>query len=157
MPASFKIHGPVSEHDPRVDFGQLRSPERDKVTLVTELAHPDFCIAIGRRTLASFKRLPGFAVGDSGQDTRAAARFALLAMAGELATEHGVTRWAAGQATEAAQTMFRLWQSQRRGQNEPRQVLEQLVDFIDRLGDPDSHRPAATMTATVTLRRHPLF
>jgi putative DNA primase/helicase len=32
--------------------------------------------------------------------------------------------------------MFRLWQSQRRrGQNEPRQVLEQLADFIDRHGD----------------------
>jgi len=48
--------------------------------------------------LESFKRLPGFAVGDSGQDTRAAARFALLAMAGELATEYGVTGWAPGQA-----------------------------------------------------------
>jgi putative DNA primase/helicase len=63
--------------------------------------------------LESFKRLPGFVVGDSGQDTRAAARFALLAMAGELVTEYGVTGWAPGQATDAAQTMFHLWQSQR--------------------------------------------
>jgi putative DNA primase/helicase len=37
--------------------------------------------------LESFKRLPGFAVGDSGQDTRAAARFALLAMAGEFVNQ----------------------------------------------------------------------
>ena len=71
-----------------------------------------------RAHLESFRRLPEFAVGDAGQDTRAAARFDLLALAGELATEYGVTGWAPGQATDAAVTMFRLWQSQRRrGQN----------------------------------------
>jgi hypothetical protein len=48
--------------------------------------------------------------------------------------------------------MFRLWQSQRRReQNEPRQVLEQLADFIDRHGDSRFSPATATMIATITL------
>jgi putative DNA primase/helicase len=76
-------------------------------------------------------------------------------MAGELATEYGVSGWAPGQATEteAAQTMFRLWQSQRRReQNEPRQVLEQLADFIDRHGDSRFSPATATMIAYYPVR-----
>ena len=44
--------------------------------------------------LDTIKAMPEFQVsGDEGQDKRAAARFAVLALAGELATDYGVTGW----------------------------------------------------------------
>jgi putative DNA primase/helicase len=47
--------------------------------------------------------LPDFNRHDfEGQDKRAAGRFALLALAGELATEYGMTGWPEGEAVKAA-------------------------------------------------------
>ena len=47
----------------------------------------DFCALLDR-----IKSLPAFALeGGEGQDKRAAGRFALLALAGEVATEYGIT------------------------------------------------------------------
>ncbi|MTD33444.1 hypothetical protein [Paludibacterium denitrificans] len=40
---------------------------------------------------------------------RVAARFALVAFAGELATRYGVTGWQAGEAFRAARRCFREW------------------------------------------------
>lgn len=50
-----------------------------------------------------------------GQVKRVATRFALVAMAGELATEFGLTGWLAGAATEATQTCFVEWLRERGG------------------------------------------
>ena len=87
--------------------------------------------------LEQFKALPGFAVNDGeGQDKRAAGRFALLAMAGELATEYGLTGWPEGAALDAAAQSFKAWQSLRgRGNDERRQILEAVSGFIERHGD----------------------
>jgi putative DNA primase/helicase len=87
--------------------------------------------------LEAMKRLAEFSVeGDAGQDKRVASRFALIAMAGEVATEFGITGWPVGAATKAAATMFRTWQAQRQhGNREPRQIIEQLAAFIERHGD----------------------
>ena len=52
--------------------------------------------------LAGIQALPAFAVRGDGQVKRAAARFAMLALAGELATSYGVTGWPEGAATAAA-------------------------------------------------------
>ncbi|UZR27873.1 DUF927 domain-containing protein [Methylococcus mesophilus] len=91
----------------------------------------DFCTYLER-----LKALPIWDDPGEGQDKRAAARFALLALAGELATEYEVTPWALGDATQAAAEGFRLWRSARgRGNDERRQVLEQVSAFIDRHGD----------------------
>jgi uncharacterized protein (DUF927 family) len=49
----------------------------------------------------------------SGEITRAAARFSLLASAGELATEAGVTGWVRGEATRAAGACFNAWLDER--------------------------------------------
>lgn len=51
--------------------------------------------------------------GASGEITRAAARFSLLAAAGELATQGGVTDWPAGEATKAAGACFSDWLEER--------------------------------------------
>jgi putative DNA primase/helicase len=87
--------------------------------------------------LNSFKVLEHFvAHNGDGQEKRAAARFALVALAGEQATEYGLTGWARGEALQAAQGAYQLWQSTRsKGNSEPQQILEQVLDFIQRHGD----------------------
>lgn len=89
--------------------------------------------------LDAFKRLPEFAVtGDDGQAKRAAARFALLAFAGELATKYGVTGWPEGEATRAAAVGFASWKALRRsekGNLERDQIAESVITFIERHGD----------------------
>jgi putative DNA primase/helicase len=87
--------------------------------------------------LDDIKARPEFAVNDGeGQEKRAAARFAQIALAGELATEYGITGWAKGDAIKAASKGFKAWQSLRgRGNDERRRILEQVSDFIDKHGD----------------------
>lgn len=99
------------------------------------LTHDDSDFSLG---LERFKSLPEFTVEaiEDGQLKRAAARFALIALAGELATDYGVTAWPEGIAIAAAAEGFRLWQALRgSGNTERRQILEQLSTFIDRHGD----------------------
>jgi putative DNA primase/helicase len=88
-------------------------------------------------TLNTVKNLRMFSADDGeGQDRRAAARFAALALAGELATEYGLTGWPEGAAVEAAADGFRSWRAARgRGNDERRKILEQVADFIERHGD----------------------
>lgn len=92
----------------------------------------DFCAM-----LEEVKAAPMFATdGTEGQDKRAAARFALIGLAGELATEYGITGWPVGAAGEAAAYGFRLWQSMRgKGNDERRQILQRVSGFIERHGD----------------------
>ena len=76
--------------------------------------------------------------GDDGQVKRSAARFALLGLAGELATAYKVTPWPAGAAIAAAVDCFQAWE-QLRGIApcglERQQVVERLLAFLDRHGD----------------------
>ena len=87
--------------------------------------------------LERIKALPSFnGTGSEGQDKRAAGRFALLALAGEVATEYGITGWTEGAAIEAAAAGFQAWRSMRGGGNdERRQILDKLAAFLERHGD----------------------
>ena len=87
--------------------------------------------------LTIIKGLPEFAAADGeGQDRRAAGRFALLALAGELATEYGLTGWPEGAALEAAAECSKAWRAARgRGNDERKQILDRVADFIERHGD----------------------
>ena len=70
------------------------------------------------------------------QEQRAARAFALVALAGELATEYNVTGWGEGAALAAAQTCFEKWRNHRgTGATEDKVILEAIRDFIDRFGD----------------------
>jgi putative DNA primase/helicase len=72
----------------------------------------------------------------SGQEKRVAAKFALIALAGELATEYGVTGWPSDIAFDAAVRAFRAWQSWRgQGNAERQQIVRALVEFLERHGD----------------------
>lgn len=71
--------------------------------------------------------------GADGQVKRVAARFALVASAGELASEAKVTGWEAGEAAEGVLACFRAWLSQRGGAGnlEPQRMLEQVRHFLE--------------------------
>ena len=86
--------------------------------------------------LEEIKTQPAFSpAGAEGQERRAAARFALIALAGELATEYGVTGWPPGTATDAAAGAYGWWRDARgKGNDERRKVIEQLCAFVDAHG-----------------------
>ena len=92
----------------------------------------DFC-----SMLEQVKAAPMFSTdGLEGQHKRAAARFALIGLAGELATEYGITGWQEGDAGKAAAHAFKLWQAGRgKGNNEKHQIAERVQGFIERHGD----------------------
>jgi len=71
-----------------------------------------------------------------GQEKRAASRFAVMALAGELATEYGITGWKEGDAIEAAKHCFGLWRDYRgKGNGEAKKIIDQVQEFIERHGD----------------------
>lgn len=98
------------------------------------LAHDDSDMAA---MLEKLKALPAFNPPEAeGQDKRAASRFALLALAGELATEYGITGWPKRAALDAAVIGFQSWRTMRGGGNdERRQILDRLAGFLERHGD----------------------
>ena len=101
--------------------------------------------------LAGILALPEFAANGDGQVKRAATRFALLALAGELATGYGVTGWEAGAATAAAADLFKAWKQQRgsTGANmEQAQIKAAVLGFIEQHGASrfqDMGKPDATV------------
>lgn len=92
-----------------------------------------------RELLTVIKERPEFNTeGGEGQFQRVAARFAVLALAGELATDYGVTGWPEGEAIRAAAVGLRLWLGMRDGKTtdaEGPQVVDQVTEFIERHGD----------------------
>jgi putative DNA primase/helicase len=72
----------------------------------------------------------------TGQEASAAKAFALVAMAGELATEYGITGWPERAAFDAARQCFKKWREHRGGGNVERtQILKAVGSFIDLHGD----------------------
>lgn len=92
----------------------------------------DFCAELDK-----LKALSIFATdGSEGQDKRAAGRFALVGLAGELATDYGLTGWQVGDALKAAAHAFNLWRTGRgKGNDERRQIADKVLSFIQRHGD----------------------
>ncbi|PLX88408.1 MAG: hypothetical protein C0618_04390 [Desulfuromonas sp.] len=75
-------------------------------------------------------------IGASGQVHRVAARFALVAAGGELASYYGLTGWPSGEALSAAINCFNSWLARRgtAGQGEESQLLQQVSAFFERYG-----------------------
>ncbi len=73
----------------------------------------------------------------SGQVKRGARRFALVAAAGELATDAGLTGWGDGEATQAAKACFDAWIASRggAGASEVTSMLRQVRSFFEAHGD----------------------
>ncbi len=64
---------------------------------------------------------------------RVAARFALVALGGELATEADITKWQPGEAYEAAKTVFHQWMDGRigHGQSDVERGIIRVADFLN--------------------------
>ncbi len=75
--------------------------------------------------------------GAGGQVKRAADKFAIVAAAGEWATEHGITGWPVGWASEAARICFRNWLAHRGGTGnlEDRQSIDHVRIMLSRYGE----------------------
>lgn len=72
-----------------------------------------------------------------GHVARVAARFALVAVAGELATHAGITGWQQGRALDAVNLVFKLWLSnfEMVGDFEERHILEDTRAFFEANGN----------------------
>jgi uncharacterized protein (DUF927 family) len=72
-----------------------------------------------------------------GHIQRVANSFAIIAVAGELATQAGITGWQQGRAFEAAYTVFQVWVSnfEQVGDFEDRQILEHVRAFFEANGN----------------------
>ena len=69
---------------------------------------------------------------------RVARIFAILALAGELATEWGILPWKKREATKACVTIFERWQKQTlvsAASSPEKKILAAIANFIDRFGD----------------------
>jgi putative DNA primase/helicase len=73
----------------------------------------------------------------SGQAIRAAHRFAVIAAAGELASQFGIVPWPDGAATWGARVCFEAWLQARggAGNQEPRDMLAQVRHFLEQHGE----------------------
>lgn len=69
----------------------------------------------------------------SGQVQRVGARFAIVAVAGELATEAGITGWQLGESSKAAKTCFEAWLDARggTGNGETAAMIKQVRKFLE--------------------------
>ena len=85
---------------------------------------------------AAYCESEAFARGE-GQERRAGQAFALIAMAGELATEYGLTGWQAGDAIGAASQSFARWLADRGNTGKGLEAIEavnHVRDFIVKFG-----------------------
>ena len=70
------------------------------------------------------------------QELRAAKTFALIGIAGELATEYGLTGWCAGMALDNALICYQQWRNHRgAGNTEQRQILDLVSNYVETFGD----------------------
>ena len=70
------------------------------------------------------------------QAGRVADRFAVMALAGELAIRYGVLSWPVGTAKNACQLLFNEWLATvGHGNSEDKQIAQALADFIAKHGD----------------------
>jgi putative DNA primase/helicase len=100
-----------------------------------------------------FKTAPLFNPANAdGQVKRAAGRFALIGLAGELAAEWGIVGWRTGEAMEAARLCFDLWRNARghgEKNDETRQIADAVSRFIERHGDGRFSDLAGNSAATI--------
>ena len=75
--------------------------------------------------------------GASGQVARVAARFAIVGVAGALATEAGLTGWNEGESEDAAKACFDAWLNARggAGNGEVKAMLRQVRGFLEAHGE----------------------
>jgi putative DNA primase/helicase len=142
-----KGFGAFSHAGTYADAGKLADAMKRAATTNYGTAGPEFVRRIvrfgfGKAGDVTRRRIAEFAdanvpKGADGQVGRVANRLGLMAAAGELATELGVTPWRRGLATASAAWAFRKWMAERGGAEaaETRQAVAQVRLFIEQYGD----------------------
>lgn len=129
------------------DIRDLLKDFNSAVTSAYGVAGPEFVSALVSRAEASEairNAIDHFVTHNvapdaSGQVERSAKRFGLIATAGELATEFGITGWFPGTASAAAASAFKKWVDVRGGDGkepaEDRAAIRQVTELIVRYGE----------------------
>lgn len=93
-------------------------------------------IAQPKELYSAFAQVRKIFETESSQAGRVADRFAIMALAGELAIEHNLLGWPTGSATRACLSLFNEWLARMGdGNAEDRQILRGIADFIALHGD----------------------
>lgn len=93
-------------------------------------------IAQPKELYSAFAQVRKIFETESSQAGRVADRFAIMALAGELAIEHNLLDWPTGSATRACLLLFNEWLARMGdGNAEDRQILRGIADFIALHGD----------------------
>ena len=93
-------------------------------------------IAQPKELYSAFAQVRKIFETESSQAGRVADRFAIMALAGELAIEHNLLGWPTGSATRACLLLFNEWLARMGdGNAEDRQILRGIADFIALHGD----------------------
>ena len=119
------IKAAADEHHGAVGFEWLENVARNR---------PQLAASIGD-SIADF--VADIVPADAGSQVgRVARRFALAAVAGELATHYGLTGWPQGEARRAAQECFNAWLEAfgGNGNREGRAILEHVQAFFEKHG-----------------------
>lgn len=89
-----------------------------------------------RNLIEEFSECKAVMDAHNAQAGRVADRFAVIALAGELAIEYGIVPWETGTALNACKLLFDEWVAESGGGNsEDRQILTALADYIDTFGN----------------------
>ncbi len=112
------------------------TPIREYLTWLTETDHSDireqwhgFKDTFINDVLPEKEKVPS-------EVFRVAARFALVALGGEMATEANITKWQKGEAYDAAKTVFQQWMNGREGtgQADAENAVRQVRAFLEKHG-----------------------
>jgi putative DNA primase/helicase len=141
IPATSRKYGSSDDLHGRGNGAAFSNALKEATSAHYGLAGPPFI----ERLLADYDDLPALysdtcnlpdLAGSDGVESRAAGTFALISMAGEKATEYGLTGWPERGALEVCIDAFHQWRNfRRRGSTETRQILDSVRDFIARHGD----------------------
>lgn len=141
IPATNRTHGAFDELHDMADGRAFSDTLKQATSEHCGLAGPAFVKGVMSyagdlpQLYSETLTLPAFQASD-GVESRAAGTFALLAIAGELATDMGLTGWPEDEALNAAIEGFNLWRSERgQGNTETRHILQGITEFVEMHGD----------------------
>jgi putative DNA primase/helicase len=107
VPTAFETAGGMAQHLTRASERTFGTAGRAWLLHLVDRAAGDLAREVRERVEAAARDL--VPEGASGQVQRVGRRFALVAAAGEMATEAGLTGWPAGTAAAAARRCFNAW------------------------------------------------